>query len=124
MTYYIITFTKVHHQITQEQRDKIMTMNFSEMEINGQLVKLSNIADILDEQKYFEAFPDKRPKEIRNLFEDIYGSDGNEQIRQPLKEVNRQMRQGFIDYWVDERRLSVEQAEAKLNEFKVCRNIL
>lgn len=63
MNYYILTYTKVHHKITQEQRNKIKGSDFTEIELDGQMVMRGNIADILDETKYFETFPDKRSVE-------------------------------------------------------------
>ena len=116
-SFYIITFSKVHHKITQEQRDAIMKPSFSEADINGQLVKVNNIADILDEQKYFETYPNKLPAHVRNDFEDLYGDIGNQQIRQPTKKAGELMKQGFVDYFVKERGLTQEEATNKFNAF-------
>lgn len=97
MNYYIITFTKVHHKITGEQREKIMMLDSNEMSANGQMIKYSNIADILSEDKYFEAFPDKRPTEERNDFEDRYGAQGNQQVRKPTQRAKELMKKGFLE---------------------------
>lgn len=67
--YYLITFTKVHHKITQEQKDKILGAEFTRMNMpDGSMVTNNNISDILPESKYFEAFPDKRPEETVDTF--------------------------------------------------------
>ena len=98
MNYYIITFTKVHHKITKELRDKILNPNFTEMNVNGQFIKVSNIADILDEDKYYETFPKKRPETIHNQFEDLYGKIGNQQIRKPSLKTRELLLQGMKKY--------------------------
>jgi len=117
--YYIITFTRTHIKITEEQRSKILKTNANEVDVDGQIIKQSNIAEILDEHKYFEAYPDKMPRVERNVFEDLYGDQGNQQIRQPSKQGLSRMHQGFLDYFTKEKGLSLEEAKDKLKAFTV-----
>lgn len=114
--YYIITFTKTHIKITEEQRANIIKATAMEVEVNGQIVKQSNIAEILDEHAYFEAHPDKLPQPIRNDFEDKYGDIGNQQIRKPTGKARELMKQGIIAHFTSQGS-SLSEAEAKYKTF-------
>ncbi len=97
MNYYIITMSKVHHKITQEQKESLMSIDASQVELeDGSVVKINSISDILPESKYYQTYPDKRPDETRNDFEDKYGDIGNQQVRNPTGKAKELMRAGFI----------------------------
>ena len=119
MNYYIITFTKSHHQITEEQKKTITSSDLQRIEVDGCIIKANNIAEILSEEKYYNQYPDKRPSEIKTDFEDIYGLTGNQQIRQPSEKAAELMRKGFLDYFVEEKAVSEEQAKIKWNKFRL-----
>jgi hypothetical protein len=76
----------------------------------------SSIADMMTLEKYYEKFPDRRPETPRNKFEDLYGREGSEQIRQPTEHAKEQMRRGFIEYHLGQGRTQ-EQAELKWKQF-------
>lgn len=115
MKHFLITYTKVHHELTEEQRDKIMNVDFTEMWIGNSLIKLSNISDILDEQKYYETFPKKRPTETRDDFADRGYS---QQIRRPTKRAAELMKKGFIGHQLSIGK-TLEEAEIHFKKFRM-----
>lgn len=62
MKYAIITYSGVHYLITAEQelalRDKHLD---EELEIDGSILKVKNISDILTIEKYHETYPQRTP---------------------------------------------------------------
>lgn len=118
-SFYIITYSKVHHKITQEQKDKIMDAQFTRMNMpDGSVVSNSNISDILPESKYFETYPDKRPDSLHDLFGEKYG-EFNKQIRQPTTRAKELMREGFINCRKEVFGENEEQARIKFKDFKL-----
>lgn len=85
--------------------------------INGEHFKFSAIAKIIPKEEFFEQYPDERPEEVRNTFQDIYGDVGNQQIRQPTQRAAELMKQGFMKYHAEQGR-TPEQAEEKWKQFK------
>jgi len=121
MNYYIITYSKVHHKITQEQKDKIMDAQFTRMNMpDGSVVSNGNISDILPEAKYFEMFPDKRPEETRDDFQKNYGAF-NLQVRQPTTQAKELMRKGFVKCRKEVFGESEEEARVHFKDFKLFR---
>lgn len=115
MNYYIVTFSKVHHKITEEQLEQINSSKSSDFEINGSLVKQNNIADILTEKKYFETYPEKREEAPRDDFQRNY-SEFNKQIRKPTGKARELMKKGFLDATIG-LGYSKEEAEKKFVEY-------
>ena len=61
MKYYIITYTKTHYEITEEQNQRLKSLKLEdELILEGCTLKVKNIAEILSESKYYEQYPDKR----------------------------------------------------------------
>lgn len=61
----VITYSGVHYEITPEQEQSLRLKGISdEVEIDGNIVKMKNISDILMMSKYYDTFPDKRPVEV------------------------------------------------------------
>jgi len=64
-THAVITYTKVHYLITDEQNRKLQNCRLDdEIELDGCQVKVKNIADVLTLSKYYEVYPDKRPQYV------------------------------------------------------------
>ena len=98
-THYIVTFTKSHHGITQRQFETLRKLGVKdELILNDCVVKVNNIAEILNAAKYFESYPQNRPTEVRNDFEDKYGKIGNQQVRVSTKNAGKLMLQGMAKY--------------------------
>lgn len=118
-SFYIITYSKVHHKITQEQKDKIMDAQFTRMNMpDGSVVSNGNIAEIVTEMKYFETYPDKRPDSVRDIFGENY-AEFNRQIRQPTTQAKELMRKGFVKCRKEVFGESEEEARIKFKEFKL-----
>lgn len=102
MKYFIITMSKNHHEITQEQKESLMRVDASQVELSdGSIVKINSISEILPEEKYYQTFPDKRPTETRNDFEEKYSQysrSGSDQIRKPTKRARELMLEGMKKY--------------------------
>jgi hypothetical protein len=64
--------------------------------IDGSFYTFSAISKILSLKDFYDQFPDERPAETRNQFEDVYGSVGNQQIRKPTGRAKEMMVEGFI----------------------------
>lgn len=94
MNYYLITKSRIHHKLTQDQRDIIMADDFSEMKLGDGYVGLNSIAELVNEDKYFEAYPDKRPPENRDNLNAEYRKI--DQVRKPTKMAMDLMKKGFI----------------------------
>lgn len=77
----------------------------------------SSISDIVSIEKYYEMYPDKRPVETRNNFIDIYGLQGNQQIRQPTQKAVELMKKGFLKYHREQGRTE-QEAEEKWQDLK------
>ena len=109
--YYVITFTKIHHKITEEEKEQIMSVEFDRKNMSdGSVLTNNNIADILPEEKYFETFPDRRPPEVYDSFQENYGSFVPSGYSKNAKEY---MKRGFIDAQMTVYGKTVEQAEAR-----------
>lgn len=68
MDYVILTYTGFHYFISRDQERKLRTLGQGdEMEINGNVVKMRNISDIVTLDKYYERFPDRKPEQ-RSIF--------------------------------------------------------
>ena len=120
-SYYLLTYSKVHHKITQEQKDKIMDAQFTRMNMpDGSVVSNSNISDILPESKYFETYPDKRPEEVRNEYQEVYALF-NTQVRQPTTRAKELMRESFLLCREEKFGETEEQAKKKFSEFSLFR---
>jgi hypothetical protein len=99
MRYYIITMSKSHHEITEEQKKLLMSTNATQFELkDGSIVKLNTISEVLPEDKYFQTFPDKRPEEVRNDFDSKYAQYTGDQIRKPTKRAKELMLEGLAEY--------------------------
>lgn len=67
-TYAVVTYTGVHYLITENQESQLRNLGLNdEIDIDGNIVKMKNIADILTIQKYYETYPDKKPDPRFNL---------------------------------------------------------
>jgi hypothetical protein len=61
-THVIITYTGSNYPITAEQELRLRDLKLEDqIDINGNLVKARNIAEVMEIGKYYETFPDKRP---------------------------------------------------------------
>lgn len=121
MNYYAITYTKVHHKLSQVQRDHIMSDDFDRLEMpDGSMLSNNNIADILPEDKYFQTYPDKRPEEERNTYNEVYAMF-NTQIRKPTDRAKKLMTQGFLKCRKDLFGESEEVARQKFKDFKLVK---
>lgn len=61
-THAIITYSKIHYLVTADQANTAsMLKKDEERKFDGNLIKGSNISDIVTLDKYYETFPDKRP---------------------------------------------------------------
>lgn len=119
MIYFAITYTKVHHKLTQEQRDTIMSTDFDRMEMpDGSMLTNNNISDLLPEEKYYQTFPDKRPEEVRDDFQKNYGGY-NQQIRKPTTRAKELMTQGFLKCRMEVFGETEEEARVKFKDFKL-----
>jgi len=92
MNYFIITFSKVHHKITEAQREKLLASDTNQIELpDKSIVKVNSIAEILPENKYFEAYPDKRPERVYPVYENKI----NMQTREPTLRAKELMQKGL-----------------------------
>ena len=100
MKYYIITMSKAHHEITEEQKNSLMATKATQFELNdGSIVRLNTISEVLPEDKYYQTFPDKRPEEVRNQFDENYAEyNSSNQIRKPTKRAKELMLEGLAEY--------------------------
>jgi len=85
------------------------------VEINGTKYNFSSISKILSEKDYYDQYPDRRPPENYNQFEDIYGDKGSEQIRKPTEKAKEQMKEGFFRYHYEQGR-TTDEAQKKWEE--------
>lgn len=117
MNYYIITMSKAHHKITEQQKNNLMRAEASQVELeDGSIVKINSIAEIIPENKYFQTFPDKRPAEERNYFEGN-AREYNAQIRKPTKHARELMQKGFVKQQIEAHGISKEDAIERFNRF-------
>ena len=64
ITYAVISFTGSHYLITQDQEKKLSMINKNDnIDINGAIVRGSNIAEIIPIQEYYKQYPEKRPEQ-------------------------------------------------------------
>jgi len=114
MKYFIITFSKGHHEITEEQKLSILRSEASSFDVNGSIIMMNSISEIMDEVKYYETFPNKRPETTPDTFSKYENVIKNRTVSTRAKEL---MAQGFIN-----QRLSVgrtqQQAEEDLENLK------
>lgn len=112
-THAVITWTKVHYLLTQSQWDLLATMEPSdEIMVEGSYLKPNNIADRLTIEKYYEAYPAKRPEEIRDDFKNQYG---DMKLSEYSGEARKRMKASFIQ----QQRLvghTEEEAEARFEK--------
>lgn len=74
-THVIITYSKIHYFITQEEHDRLQDLGFDQaIVVNGNTIMGRNISDVMTTQKYYETFPDKVPDTIRYPRDDKYQS--------------------------------------------------
>ena len=66
--------------------------------IDGSFYTFSSISKILSLKDFYDQFPDERPAETRNQFEEQYGSLGNQQIRKPTGRAKELMLSGLATY--------------------------
>lgn len=70
-THAIVTYTGVHYLITAEQAQKYGQKRLDdEVIVDGCILKMKNVADILTIEKYYEAHPNKRPPQT-NIFQPL-----------------------------------------------------
>lgn len=86
------------------------------VEINNKKYIFSSIAKILFEEDYYSQYPHKRPTEIRNQVEELYGDMESQQIRKPSKLAGKLMKQGFIQARMETGE-NKEVAEQKFKEY-------
>ena len=71
----IITFTKSHHFITQKQHDSLINMGQNaQIIVDGNLIKTSNIAEIISTAKYYETYPEKQAKNYGQPYSEVPGN--------------------------------------------------
>ena len=71
----IITFTKSHHFITQKQHDSLINMGQNaQIIVDGNLIKTSNIAEIISTAKYYETYPEKRSTNYGQPYSEVPGN--------------------------------------------------
>lgn len=104
--------------ISEKQAEFIMNQDGSRKTIilDGSMYNLSSIAKILSYSEYYEQYPPEHQEYERDTFEDIYGAQGNQQIRQPTEHAKELMKQGFIQYHLEKGK-TPEQAELKWEQF-------
>lgn len=116
---YIIYHDKSHEAVDDKIANLIWEKSTSGLkgsEINGKKYIFSSIAKILPEEDYFKQYPDKRPEVTYNQFEDLYGAEGNQQIRQPTTRARELMKGGFIGYHLSQGK-TPEEAKKKFDDF-------
>ncbi len=89
-TYAVVTYTGVHYLITESQENQLRNLGLNdEIDIDGNIVKMKNIADILTIQKYYETYPDRKPDSRFNLPEEYYNPPQKPRTKeQRIKEQN------------------------------------
>lgn len=116
ITHFVITYAKTHFPITDEQNEILRGLSpDDEIDLDGSYVRIKNIAEILSESKYYETYPDRRPPETQNVFQEQYG-DINKQIRQPTQRAKELMKQGFLRGYMKTWGGSQENAEKRFHE--------
>lgn len=74
-THVIITFTKSHHFITQKQHDSLINMGQNaQIIVDGNMIKTSNIAEIISTDKYYETYPEKRSTNYGQPYSEVPGN--------------------------------------------------
>ena len=64
-THAIITYSKTHYLITDEQNNDLMEKTLDDiLLVDGNAIKVRNIAEVMTISKYYESYPDKRPQRI------------------------------------------------------------
>jgi len=114
MSYYthvIITFTNSHHPITAQQELSLRTLEYHQsININGAIIKASNIAEVLPIEQYYRTYPDKRPT---NIYPD-FGLGMTGMIKQTKAETSLlQMKKG-LEYYINSSRSKGTDQPAKL----------
>lgn len=93
----IITFTKSHYFITDQQNERLKKLSLTDkIEINGNMVSIGNIAEIQTIEEYYKQHPEKEWQEPRNAFKENYGDiDLNKTINRPnaIKGIIRDLKQ-------------------------------
>jgi len=88
----IITFTKSHHFITEEQNEKLKHLSLTDkIEIDGCWVAMSNIAEVLTIEKYYQEYPDERPQEKKPFY-------GEGMFRRPSPKGKELIIKGYRQY--------------------------
>lgn len=113
MKYFIITFSKAHHEITEEQKKNILQSEASSFDVNGSIVMMNSISEIMDEVKYYNTFPDKRPETTPDNFSKYEDVVKNQHVSKRAKEL---MMQGFLRQRVEVGRTR-EEAQQDLRDF-------
>ena len=68
-THAILTYSKIHYLVNKDQAETAAMLKAGdERMIGGNLIKGSNISDIITIEKYYETFPEKRPPQM-NMFD-------------------------------------------------------
>lgn len=106
---------EVSDKIAEEVMIKSCDEKLQAIKINNVLYKFGSISKIMPLNEYYQEYPDKRPQENYNQFNDIYGKIGSDQIRKPTEKAGELMKQGFIEYQLKQRK-TPEQAEQKYKE--------
>jgi len=61
MKYFIITKSKVHHEVNDSQYQAVLSAKQDQwLSVNGNMFKRSDVSEILTEEKYYETFPNKK----------------------------------------------------------------
>ncbi len=71
----IITFTKSHHFITQKQHDSLINMGqHTQIIVDGNIIRTSNIAEIISMEKYYETYPERKPNNYGQPYPEVKGN--------------------------------------------------
>lgn len=85
-THVIITYTKSHHFITARQRDALVNLSSDQfIEIDGNQIRGSSIAEVMTVEKYRETYPEKIPTH--------YGQPYSPNYEVPLPNVYKTLEQ-------------------------------
>ena len=107
---------KVSQRIAEEVMIKSCDQNLQAIKINGVLYKFSSISKIMRIEQFYIEYPDERPVEVRNQFEDIYGAGGNQQIRHATGKAKELMEKGFVEARIQGNEMK-ETAKQKFQNF-------
>ncbi len=97
-THYIITYTGSHYGITAQQENKLQTMkSTSKLDIDGNTVIVSSIAEVMTREQYYKTFPDKRPPSL-DIYKDQEGMGMEGIISASRKDALKGLFKGLNSY--------------------------